>query len=119
MVTCKVSSAGEGYDMDNAPGDEALPPSLRLLKWLVVALTLTMIGGVITVVAVIVTRMPQAAARGPLLPAALTLPAGTKAAAVTAGTGWFAVVTTDDRILVFGRNGDLRQEIRIQSGTAP
>ncbi|MGL6208422.1 MAG: DUF6476 family protein [Paracoccaceae bacterium] len=99
--------------MDDAPEDQALPPSLRLLKWLVVALTLTMIGGVITVVAVIVTRMPQAMSRGPVLPAELALPKGATALAVTAGRGWFAVVTTDDRILIFGRDGGLRQEIHV------
>jgi len=93
---------------------EALPPSLRFLKWLVIVLTLTMIGGVITVVAVLVTRMQQTAATGPVLPDALTLPEGTKAAAVTAGTGWFAVVTTDGRILIFGRNGQMQQEITLQ-----
>lgn len=100
--------------MDDAPEGEALPPSLRLLKWLVIVLTLTMIGGVIAVVAVIVTRMPQMTAAGPVLPETLTLPDGATAAAVTAGTGWFAVVTTDDRILIFGRDGKLRQEVRIQ-----
>ena len=89
-------------------------PGLRLLKWLVIVLTLTMIGGVITVVGVIVTRMPQMTARGPALPDVLTLPAGTTAAAVTAGTGWFAVVTTDDRILIFGRGGEMRQEIILE-----
>lgn len=98
---------------------EALPPSLRFLKWLVIVLTLTMIGGVITVVAVIVTRMPHGFAAGPQLPATLVLPAGTKAAAVTAGTGWFAVVTTDDRILIFGTEGDLRQEIPIAPDPKP
>ncbi len=92
---------------------EALPPSLRFLKWLVIVLTLTMIGGVITVVAVIVTRMPQAAAARPVLPETLVLPPDTTAAAITAGTGWFAVVTTDDRILVFGLDGALIQDIAI------
>jgi Flp pilus assembly protein protease CpaA len=99
--------------MDDAPVTEALPPSLRFLKWLVIVLTLTMIGGVITVVAVIVTRMPQGMAAGPVLPDTLTLPPGTTAAAITAGAGWFAVVTTDDRILIFGRNGEMQQEIRV------
>jgi len=98
--------------MDDAPQVEALPPSLRFLKWLVIVLTLTMIGGVITVVAVIVTRMPQMAA-GPELPQNLSLPQGVTAAAVTAGRGWFAVVTTDDRILIFGPDGALRQEVAI------
>ena len=101
----------------------ALPPGLRFLKWLVIVLTLTMIGGVITVVAVIVTRMPTGMSTGvspaPILPAALALPAGTAAAAVTAGTGWFAVVTTDDRILIFGPTGKLTQEIVIQPSGVP
>ena len=94
--------------------EAVLPPSLRLLKWLVVALTLTMIGGVITVVGLLVTRMPQAfSAVGPSLPDGFTLPAGAKAEAVTFGTGWIAVVTTDQRILIFGRDGTLRQEVTL------
>jgi Flp pilus assembly protein protease CpaA len=100
-------------DPTDAP-DPTLPPSLRFLKWLVIVLTLTMIGGVITVVGLLVTRMPQAfSAVGPGLPEGFTLPAGTEAEAVTFGTGWIAVVTTDQRILVFGRDGRLRQEMMI------
>lgn len=97
-----------------------MPPSLRLLKWLVIILTLTMIGGVITVVGLIVTRMPQAfTSKGPELPANLTLPEGTKASAVTFGTGWTAVVTTDDRILVFGADGSLRQSLQLSPTPGP
>ena len=100
-------------DSTDAP-DPALPPSLRLLKWLVVALTLTMIGGVITVVALLVTRMPQAfSAVGPSLPEGFALPAGVEAQAVTFGEGWVAVVTDDQRILIFGRDGRLRQEVAV------
>ena len=94
--------------------NQTLPPGLRFLKWLVIALTLTMIGGVITVVALLVTRMPQGMAAAPVLPDRLSLPAGTRAAAVTAGAGWFAVVTTDNRILIFGNDGALQQEIAIR-----
>jgi hypothetical protein len=103
---------------DPVPPEAPLPPSLRLLKWLVIVLTLTMIGGVITVVGLIVTRMPQAFATSPALPANLTLPEGTRAQAVTFGTGWTAVVTTDDRILIFGRDGELRQEVRLSPAPA-
>lgn len=103
---------------DDATG--TLPPSLRLLKWLVIALTLTMIFGVITVVALLVTRMPTAfSAPGPALPEDFTLPAGVKAEAVTFGQGWVAVVTTDDRILIFGRDGQLRQDIDLAIGETP
>ncbi|MFN3280713.1 MAG: DUF6476 family protein [Tabrizicola sp.] len=98
----------------------ALPPSLQLLKWLVVLLTLTMIGGVITVVALLVTRMPQSlAVSTPALPEGLQLPEDTRPAAVTFGTGWTAIVTTDDRILIYGKSGVLRQVMRIVPETGP
>jgi Flp pilus assembly protein protease CpaA len=100
--------------MDTAPDPVSLPPSLRFLKWLVIILTITMIGGVITVVGLLVTRMPDASAFAPLsLPERLALPEGTAARAVTAGNGWFAVVTEDDRILIFNGDGSLRQDIAV------
>lgn len=100
--------------------DAPLPPSLRFLKWLVIILTLTMIGGVITVVGLIVTRMPQAfSTSGPDIPDNLQLPEGAMAAAVTFGTGWIAVVTADDRILIFDRDGTLRQEVPISPAPGP
>jgi Family of unknown function (DUF6476) len=103
-------------DIPEAP----LPPSLRLLKWLVIILTLTMIGGVITVVGLIVTRMPQAfSSAAPNLPANLVLPDGAKPAAITFGSGWIAVVTTEDRILIYGRDGHLRQEMQISPSPQP
>lgn len=102
------------------PETVELPPSLRLLKGLVIALTLTMIGGVITVVGLLVTRMPQAfSAPAPTLPDGFVLPEGTRAAAVTFGKGWILVVTEDDRVLVFGRDGALRQEMLLPAGNAP
>jgi Flp pilus assembly protein protease CpaA len=100
-------------DPQPAP-DPALPPSLRLLQALVILLTLSMIGGVITVVGLLVTRLPQAiTAPGPNLPEGFALPAGAEAAAVTFGEGWTLVVTKDNRILIFGRDGALRQEVRL------
>ncbi len=73
-----------------------------------------MIGGVITVVTVLVTRMPRAfTAPAPDLPDGFALPEGTSAEAVTFGDGWIAVVTGDNRILIFGRDGTLRQDVAI------
>ncbi|QYK43233.1 MAG: hypothetical protein KF887_09125 [Paracoccaceae bacterium] len=102
-------------------GDVALPPSLRFLKWLVIVLTISMIAGVITVVALIVTRMPQAI-RSPLpdLPASLALPAGTRAEAVTFGRGWIGVVVSgaddvDRRFLIFTPEGDLRGSVTLDT----
>ncbi len=100
--------------------DAALPPSLRLLKGLVILLTLTMIGGVITVVWLIVTRMPATfAAPAPVVPEAVVLPKGRTAEAVTFGQGWIAVVTTDAHILIFGTDGTLRQEVAIRTAAGP
>ena len=98
--------------MNDTPAQEALPPSLRLLKWLVMILTATMIVGVITVVGLLVTRMPKVTP--PLtLPDQLVLPEGVQAAAVTMGRDFIAVVTEDDRILIYGRDGTLRQDIAL------
>jgi hypothetical protein len=100
-------------DMDQDP---PLPGSLRVLKWLVILLTLSMIGGVITIVAVIVTRMPAALVGTPGLPAAITLPAGLTAGAVTFGDGFVAVVASGEggqRILVFAPDGRLRQDVAV------
>jgi hypothetical protein len=100
--------------------DATLPPSLRLLKWLVILLTLTMIGGVITVVGLLVTRMPQAfRAVGPEVPANLELPAGAEALAVTFGDGWIAVVTSENHILIFGKDGTLRQDVELSLPAGP
>jgi hypothetical protein len=88
-----------------------LPPSLRLLKWLVMGLTLTMILGVITVVALLVTRMPDYSPAN--FPDNLALPAGAEPQAITQGPGWTGVVTTDGRLLIFGTDGALRQEITV------
>lgn len=100
--------------------DAALPPSLRLLKWLVILLTLSMIGAVITVVWLLVTRMPSTlAGSAPRVPEAVKLPEGRVASAVTFGQGWIAVVTTDDHILIFGVDGRLRQEVAISTAPGP
>lgn len=100
--------------MQQAPVPEGLPPGLRFLKALVIVLTLTMIGGVITVVSLIVTRMPTAFRTSVALPDKVTLPEGVTARAVTFGPDWYAVVTDDDRILIFDRtSGAQRQEVRL------
>jgi Family of unknown function (DUF6476) len=103
--------------MGDTPLEEPeLPPSLRFLKRLVTVLTLVMIAGVITIVALFVTRLPQLAAP-PVLPEGLALPQGARVAAVTFGTGWIAVVTTDDHILIFAPDGTLRQDLKIDMKT--
>ena len=92
-----------------------LPPSLRFLKALVIVLMLCMIGGVITVSALLVTRLRASEAPIPALPAQLNLPDGAKAQAVTMGKGWIAVVTDQDEILIFSAEGQLRQSVALHS----
>ena len=78
---------------------------------MVTGLTGVMIVGLVVVVALIVIRFRDS---GPVLPEDITLPDGARAHAVTAAEGWFAVVTDDNRILIYDRiTGALRQEIAV------
>jgi len=87
---------------------------LKYLKWLVTILTVTMIGGVLTVVGLLV--MQFGAMRDIPLPDSVVLPNGAEAVAFTQGSDWFAVVTEGDEILIYSRGtGALRQRIEIQS----
>jgi hypothetical protein len=74
---------------------------------------ITMICGVITVVGLLVTRMPNANATLPTLPPNLSLPAGKTALAVTMGQGWVGVVTNDNQFLVFNSSGTVVQEVTL------
>ena len=104
---------------DTPDAQPDLPPSLRFLKGLVITLMITMIVGVITVVGLLVTRMPDASSVAPVLPENLTLPDGLTAEAVTLGTGWIAVVTTSQEILIFAQDGRLMQRVQITPSVSP
>lgn len=99
--------------MDNAPEDPIEEPAnLKFLRRLVTVLTVTMIAGVILITSLIVIRYNQSAAP---LPDTLTLPDGTTASAFTQARNWYAVVTDDNQILIFGRDsGRLLQTIDIE-----
>ncbi len=76
------------------------------------ALTAVMIGGVLLTFALIVIRLSD---RTPTLPEEVELPDGAKAQAVTIGPNWYAVVTNDNRILIFDKTtGKLRQTIAVE-----
>lgn len=82
------------------------PPRLRHLRWLINALTMTLILGVVAIVVLLAIRLPRLST--PLaLPDAIVLPAGERAGAVTFGGNWVALVTEDgsgtERIRVFDR----------------
>ncbi len=78
-----------------------------------IVLMITMIFGVITVVGLLVTRMPDANASLPVLPPNLSLPAGKTALAVTMGQGWVGVVTADNHFLLFNSAGNLVQDLTL------
>ena len=86
---------------------------VRYLKWLVTALSVTMIAGFIVLVTVVVMRFNQGAG-GPAFPGSIALPEGVIAEAVTRGPDYLLVVGTEGRVFVFSPDGqELRQEIDI------
>ena len=92
---------------------DGLPANLKFLRALVMVLTATMIGGLLVVIFLLVTRLPGAGA-GLTLPPQITLPDGAKPLAYTVGPGWIAVVTTGNDILIYDpANATLRQTLHI------
>ncbi|MBY6068261.1 hypothetical protein KUW17_16030 [Leisingera aquaemixtae] len=87
------------------------PPQIRFLRRLVTTLTVVMIGGLVLIISLLVIRLQGNEAT---LPAEIALPEGVEAEAVTLGRGWIAIVSRDNRILIFDReSGALRQDIQI------
>jgi len=107
------------------PEDFPEPPRLRQLRWLVNALTATLIVGVIAIVTLLVIRLgPTGAPPSPGLPPSVRLPAGESARAVTFGSGWLAVVTVDgggqERVRVLdARTGAERAVTEIEPAAGP
>jgi hypothetical protein len=98
--------------MDERDIPEAEARNLRFLRRLVTALTATMILGVLAIVVLLVIRLQ--APSGPYLPPSIVLPEGVRATAYTQGTGWIAVVTDTQEILIFETDGHtLRQRIPV------
>jgi hypothetical protein len=91
--------------------DTQEPANLKFLRRLVTVLTATMIGGVLLIIGLIVIRFYDVP---PPLPDTLSLPGGAQAISFTQGPDWYAVVTTDNQILIFDRvTGSLKQSIEI------
>lgn len=87
-------------------------PELRLLRTLVTGLTVVMAVGMVTVVGLMWMRLSRPAL--PDLPAAIALPQGAQARAVTFSEDRIVVVTGDDRVLVYDRAGALVGEVALQ-----
>ena len=89
--------------MEDARIPEAEARNLRFLRRLVTVLTATMILGVSAIVILLIIRLQ--APSGPFVPDAVVLPAGVTATAYTQGTGWIAIVTSEDEILIYDPDG--------------
>lgn len=92
--------------------DFELPPGLRFLRQLVTVLTLVMVVGVVLIAALLVIRLNQPAL---VIPDQITLPDGTVAVSYTQTQDWFAVVTDENKILIFDLNGQLTQEVDVKT----
>lgn len=99
-------------DPEDEVGPE--PANLRFLRRLVTVLTLVMIGGLVTVIALLVIRLQTPAPRLPVLPEAIVLPAGVTPEAVTFGAGWVAVVIGDTIAIYDAETGALRQQVTVE-----
>ncbi len=75
------------------------------------ALLVVMILGFLVLIGALVMRLN---AKSPPLPDRVDLPEGVTAKAFTQGDGWFAVVTDDNRILIFDQlTGQLSQTVQL------
>jgi hypothetical protein len=88
-----------------------LPPSLRFLRQLVTVLTGVMIVGVVMIIALLVIRLN--ADPTPALPASITLPDGSTPVAFTQTANWYAIVTSDNKILIYTLDGQLRDTVNV------
>ena len=88
-----------------------LPPSLRFLRQLVTVLTGVMIVGVVMIIALLVIRLNADPA--PALPASITLPDGSTPVAFTQTANWYAIVTSDNKILIYTLDGQLRDTVNV------
>ncbi|MCE2524263.1 MAG: hypothetical protein J4F49_13780 [Rhodobacteraceae bacterium] len=92
--------------MEDSSDPIKAPPTVRWLKIMVTALTVTTIAGFTTIVVLFVIKFREFSAPPILeLPGSISLPGGSSAVAFTQGLTWFAVVTKNDEILIFDRNG--------------
>lgn len=96
--------------------DSAGLGTVRYLKTLVTAMTVTTILGLIVLITVVVMKFSQATPSQSALPLPdqITLPEGVSADAVTMGQGWIAVVSGDEILIFNSADGSLRKRVSIR-----
>lgn len=88
------------------------PGLVRFLKLLVTVLTVTMIIGVVTIVALLINRLQDVQSGAIPWPDEVGLPEGVQPLAVTRGPGWIAVVA-EDEILILDLDGQITERISV------
>ena len=103
--------------MNYTKGEAREAPDLRWLRRLVIVLTVTMIVGFILIVVLFVIRFQEFGRHESLpIPSRIVLPDGTEPIAYTRGPNWYAVVTSENRILIYDHStGDLINEVEIEN----
>ncbi|WP_318013721.1 DUF6476 family protein [Paracoccus sp. DMF] len=96
-------------DRADAGPEEALP-MLRWLRLLVTSLAVVMGLGVLVIAALLWLRLSEAPL--PDLPESVALPEGAKPAAVTFARDWLVVVTETGEVLLYDRQGKLRERLQ-------
>ena len=91
-----------------------LDKGLRLLRAVTIALMGAMILGICAIVALLFMGLPDRIVEVPDLDLM-----GAEASAFTRGPDWFAVTTTDGRILIYDADGALRQEVVVDGTASP
>jgi len=98
--------------MSKTPGLD--PSNIRFLRILVTTLTFTMISGIIIVITLLVIKLQPSKLK---IPQDISLPKGTKAISYSQGSGWIAITTSNDKILIFdSKTGKIKNEININGG---
>lgn len=97
---------------DNPQPQPVDAATLKYLRLLVSVLTATMVIGFVIIVVLFVIRFSDAFSAK--LPDTIELPDGTTATAFTKGADWYAIVTADNRILIYDLDtGALKQTITL------
>ena len=97
-----------GKDDQPPNGDFQLPRNLRFLQRLVTLLTVSMIGGILIIVAMLAFKIRDENIN---FPQTLILPDGTKPIAFTQTKDWYSVITDTNEIFIYKDDGTLIQSI--------
>ena len=101
--------------MADAPKIHDEPANLRVLRYMVLAMTIIFIVGFAIIVTVVYLQFVKSRnGFASNFPEFIELPEGSELHAFTQGRDWYAVVTQDDKILIYDSDGELMQSVDIR-----